>query len=335
MMKLTLEQVIKLKPKVFIPKFTSRYKKMINILNEVANVEYFDIEKRKEQLAVADGIIGGRIDEETLKSAPNLKVVARYGVGYDDCDVATMTKYKVYLCHTPNVLNDAVADLAITLLLACNRKIVQADKYSRKGWAENTPPGRPKYGVDLKNKTIGIIGLGRIGYEMAKRCVRGFDMKLIYYDLFQNQLAEKDLGAKKVTLEELMKNSDFISIHVALTPETQGLIGEKELSLMKKTAYIVNTSRGPVIDQIALTNTLKEEAIAGAGLDVFSVEPIPSEDPLLMLENVVLAPHIGSATEEAREGMAVCDAKNISAVLKGEIPPPNVVPEQRGLIFKK
>jgi len=323
-----------MKPKVLLPPFMSRYDKVIQMLDHVAHIEYIDEKKYREQLTTAEGMVGGKINEKVLQNALRLKVVARYGVGYDDCDVEAMTRHEVYLCHTPGVLSNSVADMVLTLLLACNRKIVQADRYVREGW-EDRAPGCPTYGLDLKGKILGIIGLGRIGLEVAKRCVKGFEMDLIYFDVNRNRKAEKELGAKFMTLEEVMKKSDFISVNVALTSKTIGMIGEEQLRMMKNTAYIINTSRGSVIDQASLVEVLSEGTIAGGGLDVFEKEPIRKDDPLLKLQNVVLSPHIGSATEEAREDMAICDAKNIVAVIKGEIPPPNVVPEQRGMIFKK
>jgi len=322
------------KPKVLIPDMWRRYERVMSVLELVATVEYMSREKLDEQLADAEGMVGYRIKEETLLKAPKLKVVARYGVGYDDCDVEAMTKHKVYLTHTPGVLSDSVADMALALLLACNRKIVQADRYVREGWAKRAP-GYPSHSFDLKGKIVGIVGLGRIGFEIAKRCVKGFDMKLIYCDLRRNERAEEDLGAVRKTLEEVMKESDFVSINLPLTPETFGIIGEKHLRMMKKTAYIINTSRGPIVDQAALTKVLSENTIAGAGLDVFEKEPVPLDDPLLKLQNVVLSPHIATATEEARESMAICNAASIAAVIRGEIPPPNVVPEQQGMIFRK
>jgi lactate dehydrogenase-like 2-hydroxyacid dehydrogenase len=324
-----------MKPKVLIPLRLKRYEKVRQILEPLADIEYVeraDTQTYDELLPTLEAMVGGRINEDTLRRAPKLRVVARWGVGYDDCDVEAMTRYRVYLCHTPGVLSDAVADMALALLLACTRRVLQADKYVREGWAERAPGG-PTYGVDLKGKTLGIAGLGRIGYEMAKRCVKGFDMQLIYYDIYRNKRAEEELGAEPKTLEEVMRESDFISVHLALTPETRGIIGERQLRMMKSTAYIINTSRGRTVDQEALTRILSENAIAGAGLDVFEKEPIPLDEPLLKLSNVVLAPHIASATEETREAMAVCDAVNIAAVLQGELPPPNVVPEQRGMIF--
>lgn len=323
-----------MRPKVLLPLLISRYEKVIKMLSLVAHIEYIDANKYQEQLTDVVGMIGGRINEKVLQNALKLKVVARYGVGYDDCDVNAMTRHKVYLCHTPGVLSNSVADMVLTLLLACNRKIVQADRYVREGW-EDRAPGYPSYGLDLQGKTLGIVGLGRIGLEVAKRCVKGFEMSLIYCDVNRNLNAEKELGAKFMSLDDVMKKSDFISVNVSLTSRTMGMIGDEQLRMMKNTAYIINTSRGPVIDQTSLVKVLSEEVIAGAGLDVFEIEPIPKNDPLLKLQNLVLSPHIGSVTEEAREAMAVCNAKNIVSVIKGEIPPPNVVPEQKGMMFKK
>ena len=322
------------KPKVLLPPSLKRYRKAAEILEPIASIEYVRREDYEKHLADVEGMVGWGIKEETLLKAPKLKVVARHGVGYDDCDVEAMTKHKVYLTHTPGVLSDSVADMTLALILACNRKIVQADKYVRESWAKG-PAGYPEHGVDLKGKTIGIIGLGRIGFEVAKRCVKGFDMKLVYYDVNRNARAEKELGAEFKTLEEVMKTSDFISVNLPLTPETRGMITEKHLRLMKKTAYIINTARGPIIDQKALVKVLSEKAIAGAGLDVFEKEPVPLDDPLLKLQNVVLTPHMASVTYDAREAMAICNAESIAAVLRGEVPPPNVVPEQQGMIFRK
>jgi len=326
-----------MKPKVLLPQKWRDpviYEEALEILRSVAEIEYVSKERFEEQLAEAEGMVGYGVGEEILQKAPKLKVVARYGVGYDDCDVEALTRHKVYLVYTPGVLSDSVADMTIALLLACNRKIVQADRYVRRRWAKEAA-GYPDYGVDLKGKIIGIIGLGRIGYEVAKRCARGFDMKVIYHDIRRNEKAETELGAKRKSLEEVMRKSDFVSIHLPLTPQTRGLIKEEHLRMMKKTAYLINTARGAVIDQKALTKVLEEKAIAGAGLDVFEEEPVPLDDPLLKLENVVLTPHIASLTKEARRAMAICNARSISAVLRGDIPPPNVVPEQEGMIFKK
>ncbi|MCK5626090.1 D-glycerate dehydrogenase, partial [Candidatus Bathyarchaeota archaeon] len=234
-----------MRSKVLLPSFISRYEKVIKMLSLVAHIEYIDANKYQEQLTDVVGMIGGKINEKILQNALKLKVVARYGVGYDDCDVNAMTQHKVYLCHTPGVLSNSVADMVLTLLLACNRKIVQADRYVREGW-EDRAHGYPSYGLDLQGKTLGIVGLGRIGLEVAKRCVKGFEMSLIYFDVNRNLNAEKELGAKFMTLNDIMKKSDFISVNVSLTSKTIGMIGDKQLRMMKNTAYIINTSRGPV-----------------------------------------------------------------------------------------
>jgi glyoxylate reductase len=330
------------RPRVIISKqLFDRYEKVRKILEPVADVEFSalgspegDMEYKK-QLAIAEGLFGSRINEGILQLAPKLKVVANYGVGYDTNDVEAMTRHKVYLTHTPGVLSDAVADLTLALMLAVNRKILLGDKYVREGgWARREPNG-PPYTNDMKGKTVGIIGLGRVGFETAKRCVKGFDMNIIYYDIYQNKKAEAEFGAKKKTLNEVMEESDYVVIHTDLNPQTRKMIDEKHLRMMKKTAYIINTARGPIIDQVALTKVLSEGVIAGAGLDVFDVEPCPSDDPILRAPKTVLAPHMASGTIEAREAMAVCNAENVVAVLRGQIPPPNVVPEQKGMIFKK
>ena len=332
--------------KVLISKqMYDRYEKVRKILEPVAEVEFiatgfgpggWDIAKLKEQLAQAEGIFDDErvINEALLRSAPKLKVVANYGVGYDSYDVPLFTKYQVYLTHTPGVLSDAAADLTVLLMLAVNRKIIQADKYVRESWWKSGADG-VGYANDMKGKTLGILGLGRIGFETAKRCVKGFAMNVIYYDIYQNKRAEEELGAKRKTLNEVLKESDYVVIHLNLNPQTRKMIGEKQLRMMKKTAYLINAARGAIVDQAALAKILSEGVIAGAGLDVFDPEPCPADDPILTAPNTVLAPHMASATEEAREGMAVCNAENVIAVLKGQIPPPQVVPEQRGMIFKK
>ena len=336
---LTLEMRARhpVRPRVLLPKSWENraiYGEALEILRSVADVECVSREEFMEHLGDAEGIVGYGVGEEMLRRAPRLRVVARYGVGYDDCDVEALTRHRVYLVYTPGIPSGSVADMTIGLMLACNRRIVQADRYVREEWARKTAAFNI-YGVDLKGKTVGIIGLGRIGYEVAKRCVRGFEMRVIYYDIRRNEEAERELGAERRSLEEVMRESDFVSIHLPLTPETRGLIGERHLRMMKRTAFLINTSRGPIIDQKALTKVLAEGAIAGAGLDVFEEEPVPLDDPLLRLENVVLTPHIASLTIETRRAMAICNARSIAAVLRGEIPPPNVVPEQRGLIFRK
>ena len=272
------------------------------------------------------------INDTVLNNFPNLKVIARYGVGYDNVDVEACTRRGIYVTHTPGILSHAVAELTVGLMLCLSRGLINADKYVRTEWAKPNRV-RLRMGIDLYGKTLGIIGLGRIGYEVAVRA-KSFGMKIVYYDVERKVDAERNLGVKYVDLETLMMESDFVSVHVPLTSQTRGLIGERELRLMKPTAYLINTSRGPVIDENALCKALREGWIAGAGLDVFVEEPLPLESPLINMENVVLTPHIGTYTVETRRAMALMCIENVRAVLMGEVPP-NLVPEQKGMIFKR
>jgi len=263
------------------------------------------------------------IDDEIISSEPSLKVIANYAVGYDNIDIKAATKRGIMVTNTPGVLTEAVAEMSWCLLLCIARRVIEADSFVRAGKFRG---GGPKLflGVEVKGKTLGIIGAGRIGTEVAKKA-KGFDMKILYHDLVKNRELEK-MGGKKVELDYLLKKSDFISIHVPLTDNTKHLIGERELGLMKKTAYLINTSRGAVIDEAALVKALKEEKIAGAALDVYEKEPELTKG-LSQLKNVVLTPHIGSATKEARDKMAIIMAENCIAALKGETPPNLVNPE--------
>ena len=260
-----------------------------------------------------------KIDKELLDRAEKLRVVGTMSVGVDHIDVEYATSKGIYVVHTPGVLTETVADHAWALLLAAAMRVTEADDMIRKG--EWTIPWAPTMllGHDVYGKVLGIIGLGRIGYAVAKRA-RGFDMKILYYDVVRRPEAEKELGAEYTTLDDLLRRSDFVTIHVPLTPETRKLIGERELKLMKRTAVLVNTSRGPVVDQKALVKALSEKWIAAAGLDVFEEEPIDPNDPLLRLRNVVLTPHIGSASHDTRNKMAEMAAEGIIKVLKGEKP---------------
>lgn len=272
------------------------------------------------------------INDEVLDDFPKLKIIARYGVGYDNVDVNACTRRGIYVTYTPGILSHAVAELTIGLMLCLSRALIEADKYVRTEWA-SPRRFRLKMGIDLYGKTLGIIGLGRIGYEVAVRA-RSFGMKVIYYDVERKYEAEKTLGVQYVDLETLLRESDFVSIHVPLTPQTRRLIGEKELRMMKPTAYLINTSRGAVVDEEALCRALKEGWIAGAGLDVFVKEPLPLDSPLIDMKNVVLSPHIGTYTVETRRSMALMCIENVRAALMGMVPP-NLVPEQRGMVFKR
>ncbi|RJS84141.1 D-glycerate dehydrogenase [Candidatus Bathyarchaeota archaeon] len=306
-------------------------------LSDIAEVKFVSHLDRKgliAELQDADALVAGvtPIDKEILDKSPKLKVVARFGVGYDNVDVEECTKRGIWVTYTPNALSEAVADLTLGLMICLARRIVQADRYVRRSWGKPDSELFP-LGVDLSGKVLGIIGLGRIGSAVAKKAL-AFNMEIIYFDTIRKRELEENLGVKYVNLDFLLRNSDFISIHVPLTESTRGLIGAKELKMMKRSAYIINTARGPIIDENALCKALSEGWISGAALDVFEKEPLPLDSPLRKLENVILTPHIGSASRETRRRMAEMDVKNIRAVLEGKAPP-NPVPEQKGLTLNR
>jgi len=317
---------ILMKPKVYV---TRRIPEAgLRILQRFCEVVYRDEvppPSREELLEAVKDVdalyctLNEKIDKELLDRAEKLRVVGTMSVGVDHIDVEYATSKGIYVVHTPGVLTETVADHAWALLLAAARRVAEADDMIRRG--EWTIPWAPTMllGHDVYGKVLGIIGLGRIGYAVARRA-RGFDMKILYYDIIRRPEAEKELGAEYTTLDDLLRRSDFVTIHVPLTHETRKLIGERELKLMKKTAILVNTARGPIVDQKALTKALSEGWIAAAGLDVFEKEPIDPNDPLLRLRNVVLTPHIGSASHDTRNKMAEMAAEGIVKVLKGEKP---------------
>ena len=283
------------------------------------------MEKAKNVDAIAS-LLSDKIDAEVFNVAPKLKIVSQLAVGFDNIDVKEATKRGIYVTNTPEVLTDTTADFAWALLMAIARRVIEADKYVRTGqwkvgWHPDMLQGRDVYGA-----TMGIVGAGRIGYAVAKRAT-GFGMKILYYDVIPRPEMEKDFQAKKVDLDTLLKEADFASIHVPLMKETIHLINEEKLRLMKKTAYLINNSRGPVVDEKALYEALKEGWIAGAALDVFEQEPTPMDNPLLKLNNVVLAPHISSASYETRSKMAEMVADNLIAFFEGKQPPNLVNPE--------
>jgi len=272
-------------------------------------------------------LLSDKIDAEVFDAAPKLKIVAQMAVGYDNIDVAEATKRGIYVTNTPGVLTETTADFAWALLLAIARRVVEADKYVRTGqWKVSWHPSM-LLGRDVYRATLGILGAGRIGQAVARRA-KGFNMKIIYYDIApMPPEVEKELGARRVDLDTLFKEADFVSVHVPLTKETYHLVNEEKLKLMKKTAYLINNSRGPVVDEKALYKALKEGWIAGAALDVFEQEPTPIDNPLLKLDNVVVAPHISSASYETRSRMAEMVAENLVAFFEGKQPPNLVNPE--------
>lgn len=261
------------------------------------------------------------IDEEVISNCKNVKVFANYAVGFNNIDISYANKRGIIVTNTPDVLTNTTAELAWSLLFAVARRIVESDKYTREGNFKEWKPDL-LLGQDITGKTLGIIGAGSIGKAFAKRSL-GYDMEILYYNRNRDYEFESNLKAKWVDKETLLKESDIVSIHVPLTEETRHMITSKEIALMKNTAIIINTSRGPVIKEEDLIEALKEKRIWGAGMDVFEREPYISKE-LMELNNVVLTPHIGSATIETREKMAMMAACNIIEVLNNR-PPINLV----------
>lgn len=264
-------------------------------------------------------LLSDAIDEEILSDAKKLKIIANYAVGYNNINVEYAKEHGIFVTNTPGVLTETTADLTWALMLSVARRIVEADKFTRSGKFKGWEP-ELMLGSDIFGKTLGVIGAGRIGQAVMKRAI-GFGMRVIYYSKSRLPLdIESNLNASYVSLEKLLKEADFVSLHVPLTKNTYHMIGKDQLSLMKRTAYLINTARGPVVDEEALVKFLKEKRIAGAALDVFENEPLLTPG-LTELDNVVITPHIGSASKETREKMSVIVAENVIAALEGKIPP--------------
>jgi lactate dehydrogenase-like 2-hydroxyacid dehydrogenase len=301
--------------------------------------KYFEVEVNPEDRALSKAelkekakgrdailsLITDTIDGELLDAVgPQLKIVANYAVGFNNFDVAAATERGVILTNTPGVLDDATATHTLALLLATARRLVEADQYLRAGKWKGWKP-MLFIGMDVDGRTLGIAGMGRIGANVARKA-KGFAMKIIYSDVRRNEQLEKELGATYVNKETLLRESDFVTLHVPLMPETHHYIGEKELKLMKKTAILINACRGPVVDEKALLKALREKQIWGAGLDVFENEPdiVPG---LTELDNVVVVPHIASATTQTRIAMGQIAVSNVIKVLNGQPPDTCVNPE--------
>lgn len=264
-------------------------------------------------------LLTDKINGEVLDAAgPQLKIVANYAVGFDNFDLPAAKQRNVIMTNAPEVLTESVAEHTITLMLAMAHRIVESDQFMRDGKYTGWAP-MLFLGNDLVGKTLGLVGFGRIGAAVAKRMRDGFEMKIIYYDVKRNEELEKQYHLEYRDLESLLKESDFVSIHVPLLESTRHLIGEPQLKMMKKTAYLINTSRGPVIDEKALVAALKTREIKGAALDVYEEEPKMAPG-LAELPNTVLTPHTASATEETRSAMSELAAKNIIAVLNNQPP---------------
>jgi len=260
-------------------------------------------------------LLTDRIDGKLMDAmGPQLKVISNCAVGLDNIDLKAAKKRRIVVVNTPDVLTGAVAEHTIALLFSRARRVAEADRFMRQGKFKGWEP-LLFLGSEVSQKTLGIVGLGRIGVEVAKRMYDGFGLKILYYDVKRNQKLEREFGLQYRSLYALLRESDFVSLHVPLLSSTRHLIGERELKAMKKTAYLVNTARGAVVDEKALVKALQKNWIKGAALDVFENEPKLSQG-LTKLQNVLLTPHIASATEETREKMAELAAKNIIMVLE-------------------
>lgn len=321
------------KPRVFICRPIAR--EALDLIGPVAEMEVWNDELPPPYEVMAhkarnvDGLLSlltDRIDASLIRESTRLRVISNMAVGYDNVDVAEATRRHILVGITPGVLTETSADFAFTLLLSASRRIVEADRYTRQGKWKTWGP-MVMLGQDIHHATLGIIGMGRIGAEVAKRA-RGFDMKVLYHNRRRRPPEdERRLGAEYAELPDLLSASDFVSLHVPLTDESRHLIGAEQFSLMKPNAILVNTSRGAVVDQRALYEALRDRRIFSAAIDVTEVEPIPPNDPLLTLDNVIIAPHIASASVPTRRKMATMAAENLLAGLRGEVPPYCVNPE--------
>jgi glyoxylate reductase len=288
-------------------------------------------ETLRQKVATCDGLVSlltDRIDPPLLDAAPRLKVVSNFAVGFNNVDVPACTQRGVSVGNTPGVLTDATADMAFCLIIGAARRLVDAHEYGRAGkWKTWEPLGH--LGQDLAGRTLGIVGMGRIGFALAKRCHLGWDMKVLYYDVHRNGQAETLFGAKQVELDALLAHADVVSVHTDLNDTTQGLFNLATFRKMKPTAVFVNTARGPIVVEADLIEALKTGVIFAAGLDVTDPEPPATNSPLYGVPNLIVAPHIASATVGTRNAMADVCARNLLAGLRGEPLPAWVNPEVR------
>jgi glyoxylate reductase len=279
----------------------------------------------------ADGLLSlltDPVDGALMDACPRLRVVSNFAVGFDNLDVPAATERGVVMGNTPGVLTETTADFAFALLMAAARRIVEGVEYVRadrwKTWGPMLLMGH-----DVHGATLGLIGLGRIGAEMARRAA-GFSMRVLYYDVFRREDLEQGLGIQYAPLDDVLAQADFVSVHTPLTPETRHLLNAERFARMKRTAIVINTSRGPVIDTEALTEALRSGVIGGAALDVTEPEPLPADHPLVHMSNCVIVPHIASASNVTRGQMAEIAARNLIAGLKGEPMPAGLNPEANG-----
>ncbi|WP_315114645.1 D-glycerate dehydrogenase [uncultured Clostridium sp.] len=281
-------------------------------------------EELLKEIKDAEGILldsgtGGKSDEEFLAHGPKVKVISNVSVGYNNFDMDIMKKHNIIGTHTPYVLDDSVADLAVGLMISAGRRIAELNNYVKEGnW--NNAIGKELFGEDIHHKTVGIIGMGRIGRVIAKRCKLGFDMDIVYTSRSRKVDIEEVYNAKFYSLEELLKVSDYVIIITPLTDKTYHLLDYEEFKMMKKSAIFINISRGQTVNEEGLIRALKEKLIKGAALDVFEKEPVDKNNPLLSMDNVVVVPHIGSATQTTRYNMAMTAAEDLVKAVTGKIP---------------
>lgn len=294
-------------------------------LKSVPNLEFIPGQCKSEEEVIeltkdAEGILNqwSHLTANVINNMKNCKVIATYGIGTDKIDVEAASKKGIYVCNVPSYGTNEVANHALAMLMACSRQLVQYDKLIRKGKFGYPTLGKKLY--RLEGQTVGVVGFGKIPRNLSRKLMDAFNMKILAYDPFITEEFAKECGVTKVDLETLMKESDFVSIHVPLTKETKYLINEKTLRLMKTTAYLVNCGRGAIVNEEDLVKVLKDNAIAGAGIDVFEIEPINPDDPLLQLDNVIVTPHSAYYTEESLYALQYGAAAEVARVLKGEEP---------------
>ncbi len=327
-----------MKPKVYIAvpvsKKTEEYIGEFCEIRKWESEEFIPYDALRNEIKDAEGVLlyGRRIDKKLLEHASDLKVVSNISVGYNNFDIEAMKERKVMGTNTPGVLDNTVADMVFGLVLACARRIPEMDQYVRqKKWTGGNDSHL--FGIDVHHGTLGIIGMGRIGEKVARRGKLGFDMDVLYHNRSRKTDLEDSLGVKYAEMDELLEKSDFVVVMTPLTPETEKIIGKNELARMKKTAYLINASRGQTVDEEALIEALEKNVIAGAGLDVFVKEPISPDNPLLTMKNTVLLPHISSATEKTRLEMEMHAAMNLVKAVTGE-EPPSLVRELKDIYSK-
>ncbi|MEM2144310.1 MAG: phosphoglycerate dehydrogenase [Candidatus Jordarchaeaceae archaeon] len=314
-----------MKPKIYITNYAFAVREAVKILETVGEVIPPESTQRvlsipKDQFVAklqnVDVALAGNKEPFTadvIKSLPKLKMISLASVGYDNVDVEAATERGIIVTNTPGILQDAVADMTMGLILAVIRQISRFDREVRNGmWINRITP-------DVWGKTLGIVGLGEIGSEVARRAL-GFKMNILYYDVQRKPGLEKELNIKYVSLEELLQESDIVSLHVPLNDKTRGMIGKRQIALMKNGAYLINTARGALVDENALYEALKNGKLAGAGLDVLEIEPPLKDNPLLKLENVVFTPHVASNTDKNVDKICIRAAENIARFLNGKTP---------------